>query len=472
MTRGLLLGVFVTPATKLEGRTGSLMPDSTSVRAPAHGYASGQGARSARPQPRTGARRPRSGDRRRHRPHPRLRGPRGEPTVAAARAAQARGRAPRPEARGSLLKAGARALREHARELAALQTLEVGMPLRESLGGVEAGIAAFEAYAELGPVDRGRAATRRPRAARAARRGRDPDALVRPAGGELRRTRGRARVRQRGRAQAVREGAAGGGADGRAARSRRRSCNCCTATSAPPARWPRTPRWTSSSALGRRPRAATWRSSTRASTRPGRRARSRPARSPAPASPAGRSSASSCTSASPRPSSTRSPRRARALRSARDGPGHRARPVIDADHRMWVHRQVQDAVYGGAELLAGGAPLPRAGFFYPPTSSPAPPTTRSCTAVRRAARSHRPRQPSLRGRTDRRTGRDRERPHPRPRARPPRLDELNARTVSINAVFRAAPRRRAGAARRGDADQSRPRQLTPPTLGKDQGHLG
>ena len=65
----------------------------------------------------------------------------------------------RPEARGSLLKAGARALREHARELAALQTLEVGMPLRESLGGVEAGIAAFEAYAELGPVDRGRAAT-------------------------------------------------------------------------------------------------------------------------------------------------------------------------------------------------------------------------------------------------------------------------------------------------------------------------
>ena len=64
-----------------------------------------------------------------------------------------------PEARGSLLKAGARALREHARELAALQTLEVGMPLHESLGGVEAGIAAFEAYAELGPIDRGRALT-------------------------------------------------------------------------------------------------------------------------------------------------------------------------------------------------------------------------------------------------------------------------------------------------------------------------
>jgi succinate-semialdehyde dehydrogenase/glutarate-semialdehyde dehydrogenase len=42
-------------------------------------------------------------------------------------------------------------------------------------------------------------------------------------------------------------------------------------------------------------------------------------------------------------------------------------PVIDAEHRLWVHRQVQDAVYAGAELLAGGAPLPRAGFFYPPT---------------------------------------------------------------------------------------------------------
>ena len=34
---------------------------------------------------------------------------------------------------------------------------------------------------------------------------------------------------------------------------------------------------------------------------------------------------------------------------------------------MWVHRQVQDAVYGGAELLAGGEPLPGRGFFYPPT---------------------------------------------------------------------------------------------------------
>ena len=34
---------------------------------------------------------------------------------------------------------------------------------------------------------------------------------------------------------------------------------------------------------------------------------------------------------------------------------------------MWVHRQVQDAVYAGAELLTGGEPLSRSGFFYAPT---------------------------------------------------------------------------------------------------------
>src|SRR3954470_24383792 len=61
-----------------------------------------------------------------------------------------------PEARGSLLKAAARRLREHARELAELQTREAGTPLAGSLGGGEAGIAALEAYAELGPLDRGR----------------------------------------------------------------------------------------------------------------------------------------------------------------------------------------------------------------------------------------------------------------------------------------------------------------------------
>jgi succinate-semialdehyde dehydrogenase/glutarate-semialdehyde dehydrogenase len=42
-------------------------------------------------------------------------------------------------------------------------------------------------------------------------------------------------------------------------------------------------------------------------------------------------------------------------------------PLIDEDQRMWVHRQVQDAVYAGAELRAGGEPLYGPGFFYPPT---------------------------------------------------------------------------------------------------------
>ncbi|HEX8102573.1 MAG TPA: aldehyde dehydrogenase family protein [Solirubrobacteraceae bacterium] len=58
--------------------------------------------------------------------------------------------------RAALLKAGARRLREHAAELAELQTRENGKPIEDSAGGVEAGIGAIEQYAELGPVHRGR----------------------------------------------------------------------------------------------------------------------------------------------------------------------------------------------------------------------------------------------------------------------------------------------------------------------------
>jgi len=54
-------------------------------------------------------------------------------------------------------------------------------------------------------------------------------------------------------------------------------------------------------------------------------------------------------------------------RTLRIGPGMdpatEVGPLIDADHRLWVHRQVQDAVYTGAQLHAGGASLPGAGFF-------------------------------------------------------------------------------------------------------------
>src|SRR5918998_4438087 len=51
----------------------------------------------------------------------------------------------------------ARRVREHADELAELQSREGGKPLGDSRGGVEAGLAAIEQYAELGPLHRGRA---------------------------------------------------------------------------------------------------------------------------------------------------------------------------------------------------------------------------------------------------------------------------------------------------------------------------
>ena len=146
-------------------------------------------------------------------------------------------------------------------------------------------------------------------------------------------------------------------------------------------------------------------------------------------------------------------RRAQALKV---GPGMDAEtelgPVIDADHRLWVHRQVQDAVYAGAELLAGGEPLPRAGFFYPPTIVVGAPDdalvhcgeTRGPVATVRVAASF---EAAL---TAERVGivsvltPDHAHAH---RA----WTELHARTVSVNAVFRAARRRRAGAARRRHA---------------------
>jgi succinate-semialdehyde dehydrogenase/glutarate-semialdehyde dehydrogenase len=47
-------------------------------------------------------------------------------------------------------------MKDHARELAELVTLENGKPLDDALGGVEAGIGTLEQYAELGPLHRGR----------------------------------------------------------------------------------------------------------------------------------------------------------------------------------------------------------------------------------------------------------------------------------------------------------------------------
>src|SRR4051794_16545631 len=83
--------------------------------------------------------------------------PEAHDAVAGARAGFAAWARNGADARGALLKAAARRLREHTRELAELQTREAGAPLAASLGGVEAGVASLEAYAELGPLDRARA---------------------------------------------------------------------------------------------------------------------------------------------------------------------------------------------------------------------------------------------------------------------------------------------------------------------------
>src|SRR3954447_9847269 len=71
--------------------------------------------------------------------------PEAHDAVAAARSAALPWACTAPGARVSLLKAGARGLREHVRELAELQTREAGTPLTGSLSGVESGIATLEA---------------------------------------------------------------------------------------------------------------------------------------------------------------------------------------------------------------------------------------------------------------------------------------------------------------------------------------
>ena len=58
--------------------------------------------------------------------------------------------------RAEFVKTAARRMREHARDLAGLITLENGKPLHDALGGVEAGIGTLEQYAELGPLHRGK----------------------------------------------------------------------------------------------------------------------------------------------------------------------------------------------------------------------------------------------------------------------------------------------------------------------------
>lgn len=83
--------------------------------------------------------------------------PEVEAAVAGAQKASAGWARTSPGERSGMLKAAARALRGRADELAEVQSREVGKPIGDSRGGVDAGIGALEQYAELGPLHRGRA---------------------------------------------------------------------------------------------------------------------------------------------------------------------------------------------------------------------------------------------------------------------------------------------------------------------------
>ncbi|GIH96888.1 aldehyde dehydrogenase family protein [Planobispora siamensis] len=61
-----------------------------------------------------------------------------------------------PAERGAILRRAAARVREHADELARLVTREMGKPLADARGGVEAGAGTLEQYAELGPLHGGR----------------------------------------------------------------------------------------------------------------------------------------------------------------------------------------------------------------------------------------------------------------------------------------------------------------------------
>ncbi|MDL4813040.1 aldehyde dehydrogenase family protein [Actinomadura opuntiae] len=76
--------------------------------------------------------------------------------VAAATRAAPGWAATAPAERGAALHAAARAVEEHADELAALVTAEMGKPADDALGGVQAGVGTLRQCAELGPLHGGR----------------------------------------------------------------------------------------------------------------------------------------------------------------------------------------------------------------------------------------------------------------------------------------------------------------------------
>jgi acyl-CoA reductase-like NAD-dependent aldehyde dehydrogenase len=79
-----------------------------------------------------------------------------EEAVAAARAAFPAWSATDPAARAAALKDAAARLRAAAPDIARLVTAEMGKPLGDSAGGVDAGVSTMEQYAELGPLHRGK----------------------------------------------------------------------------------------------------------------------------------------------------------------------------------------------------------------------------------------------------------------------------------------------------------------------------
>ena len=293
--------------------------------------------------------------------------PEANHAVLTARAAQGPWARTAPEARGTLLKAAARRVRDHARELAALQTLEAGTPLADSLGGVEAGIGALETFAELGPLERGRP----PRGDLVLRDPRGVVAILMPWCDSL----------------ATTCGVIG------AALVMGNAVVLKPSEKAPLA----AERLVELLDVG--PILQLLHGDERAarplSTHMGVDVVMRPGEEAAgshlvivdagvdPEWAAEQVAVSAFAGAGQSCGSVERIHVHRSLadafiaaltaraRSLRLGPGMDAAtdlgPLIDADHRLWVHRQVQDAVYAGADLHAGGEPLTRAGFFYPPT---------------------------------------------------------------------------------------------------------
>ena len=293
--------------------------------------------------------------------------PEAHDAVAAARSAAVAWARTAPDARGSLLKARTRSLREHARELAELQTREAGTPLAASLGGVEGGIATLEAYAELGPLDRARP----PRGDLVVREPRGVVAILMPWCDPL--------------------------------------ASACGALAASLVTGNAVVLKPSEKA----PLAAQMlvelldlgdvlqllhgdeRAARPLSTHPGVDLVVRPGEEAAGSHlvvvdagvdvewAAGLVAAGAFAGAGQSCGSVERVHVHHAVaeeflealaahaRGLRVGPGidpaTECGPLIDDDHRQWVHRQVQDAVYAGAALLAGGEPLWGPGFFYPPT---------------------------------------------------------------------------------------------------------